>query len=92
MSNNHHKLILPIASRPRPNIVTLCLAALPISQHLAVIALFLAVFRQLLIGGFGAGEVGWSCVGLGIGGYVIRRLGWDRPIKQGDTRMSRRQV
>jgi phosphatidylinositol glycan class C protein len=50
--------------------------ALPISQHLAVIALFLAVFEGMLDGGLGAGQVGWACVGLGLLGYIIRRWGW----------------
>jgi hypothetical protein len=52
------------------------LAALPISQHLGIIALFLAVFYALLTEKLGAGEVGWTCVVVGLLSYLIRRLGW----------------
>jgi len=64
------------APRPRPGLAVLIFGALPVSQHLAVIALFLAVFDGMLDGALGAGQVGWACVGLGLTGYVIRRWGW----------------
>lgn len=65
-----------VAPRPRPRLRNLVLAALPVSQHLAVIAIFLACFHGLLVGSLGAGEVGWGCVLLGVAGYVVRRVGW----------------
>ncbi|CAD6582018.1 MAG: hypothetical protein TREMPRED_003157, partial [Tremellales sp. Tagirdzhanova-0007] len=46
--------------------------------HLAVIALFLAVFHRLLIGDLGAGQVGWTCVLLGLAGYLARTWGWGK--------------
>ena len=70
------KLITATAKRPRPRLFSLIIAALPISQHLAVIGLFLAVFYRLLIDSFGAGEVGWSTVLLSLSGYTVRRWGW----------------
>ncbi|ORY25254.1 phosphatidylinositol N-acetylglucosaminyltransferase subunit C [Naematelia encephala] len=65
-----------LPSRPRPSLNTLFFSALPISQHLAVIALFIAIFYALLEGSLDAAEVGWTCVVLGIAGYVLRRWGW----------------
>ena len=64
------------APRTEPRFSSLFTAALPVSQHLAVIALFLAVFHQLLVGDLGAGEVGWTCVLLGLVGYFVRKWGW----------------
>lgn len=72
-----------IAPRARPSIVLLLLAALPITQHLAVIALFLAVFHGLLVGHFGAGQVGWTCCIVGILGWWVYRWGWARIQWQG---------
>lgn len=62
--------------RPRPSFIALVSASLPISQHLGVISLFLAVFYALLTGGLGASEVGWTCVGVGLAVYLLRRFGW----------------
>jgi phosphatidylinositol glycan class C protein len=70
------------APRPRPGLAVLIFGALPVSQHLAVIALFLAVFDGMLDGALGAGQVGWACVGLGLTGYMIRRWGWGMGIGQ----------
>lgn len=64
------------APRPRPRLLPLMLATLPVSQHLAVIALFLAVFYAMLVGDFGAAEVGWSCTALELGAYALWRFGW----------------
>lgn len=65
-----------VAPRPRPGLAVLIFGALPVSQHLAVIALFLAVFDGMLNDALGAGQVGWACVGLGLTGHVLRRWGW----------------
>ncbi|WOO78894.1 Phosphatidylinositol N-acetylglucosaminyltransferase GPI2 subunit [Vanrija pseudolonga] len=62
--------------RPRPRLFPLMLATLPVSQHLAVIALFLAVFYAMLVGDFGAAEVGWSCTALELAAYALWRFGW----------------
>lgn len=51
-------------------------AALPITQHISTIALFLAVFYAMNVGQLGAGQVGWSCVGLGLAGHGVYHLGW----------------
>lgn len=67
---------LMAAPRPRPRLVSLLIATLPISQHLAVIALFLAVFYAMLQGHLGAGEVGWSCAAVGVIAHVLWRVGW----------------
>lgn len=74
---------LMIAVRARPSFPALIFAALPISQHLGVIALFLAVFHALLGDRLGAGEVGWTCVGVGLAAYVWRRVGWAKPHSEG---------
>ena len=50
--------------------------ALPITQHLAVITLFLSIFHALLVGRFGAGTVGWAVVLMSATGQAIRRIGW----------------
>ena len=71
------------APRPRPRPGALFLAALPVSQHLAVIALFIAIFGNLLDGSFEAGQVGWGCVALALVGYGIRRWIW--PPKPAET-------
>lgn len=63
-------------SRPRPRLVSLIWAVLPVSQHLAVIALFLAVFYRLLVYDLGPGQVGWGCVVFGFVGFGIHRWGW----------------
>jgi len=47
-----------------------------VGQHLAVIALFLAVFDGLREGAITPGQVDWACVGLGLTGYGVRRWGW----------------
>jgi hypothetical protein len=65
-----------IAPRPRPRLSTLIFGALPVGQHLAVIALFLAVFDGLKEGAIGPAQVDWACVGLGLTGYGVRRWGW----------------
>ncbi|RSH84512.1 uncharacterized protein EHS24_006034 [Apiotrichum porosum] len=62
--------------RPRPSLVPLLVATLPVSQHLAVITLFLAVFYAMLVGDFGATEVGWGCCMVGVVAYVLWRVGW----------------
>ena len=66
------------APRPRPDITALMLAALPISQHVATIALFLGVFHSLLAGRIAAAQVGWVCVALGLAGYIVHAYGWGR--------------
>jgi phosphatidylinositol glycan class C protein len=53
------------------------LATLPVSQHLAVIALFLAIFYGMLVGNFGAEEVGWGCAAVGVVAYALWRVGWE---------------
>lgn len=65
-----------VAQRPRPKLLPLLLATLPVSQHLAVIALFLAVFYGMLVGDFGADEVGWMCAMVGVVAYTLWRVGW----------------
>jgi hypothetical protein len=76
----HHsqlrKVLTRVAPRPRPRLSTLIYGALPVGQHLAVIALFLAVFDGLLEGNIGPGEVDCACLGLGLAGYGVRRWGW----------------
>ncbi|KAK4685446.1 phosphatidylinositol N-acetylglucosaminyltransferase subunit C, partial [Tremellales sp. Uapishka_1] len=62
--------------KPRPHLRSLLFAALPISQHLAIIALFIAVFYGLLVDELGPGEVGWTCAACGWMGYGVRRWGW----------------
>ena len=69
-------LLLTPATRPRPRIASLLVAALPITQHLASIALFLAVFYALLEGHLGAEQVGWGCVAVGLAGHGVYHHGW----------------
>jgi phosphatidylinositol glycan class C protein len=58
--------------------VSLLIAAFPVSQHLAVIALFLAVFYAMLKGNLGAAEVGWSVTATGLFSYGLYHVGWGR--------------
>jgi phosphatidylinositol glycan class C protein len=69
---------LTTAQRPRPKLLPLIVATFPVSQHLAVIALFLAIFYAMLVGEFGAAEVGWTCASLGLLSYALYRIGWGR--------------
>ncbi|WRT65421.1 uncharacterized protein IL334_002364 [Kwoniella shivajii] len=62
--------------RPVPQLIPLLFAALPISLHLSVIALFLAIFYALLEGNVTPEEVIWKCVTFGLGGWAIHRWGW----------------
>ncbi|ORX36416.1 phosphatidylinositol N-acetylglucosaminyltransferase subunit C [Kockovaella imperatae] len=62
--------------RPRPRLFALVIHALPITQHMAVIALFLSIFHALLIGRFSASSVGWAVVLSSVVGHFVRRLGW----------------
>lgn len=71
--------------RARPSFTALVITALPISQHLGVIALFLAVFYGLMVGELGAGEIGWTCVLGGLGAYMIRHVGWGTARKASST-------
>lgn len=64
------------AVRPRPRFVDLVIAAAPISQHLGVIALFIAVFHGMLVRDLHAGQVGWTCVVCSLVAYFLRRYGW----------------
>ncbi|BEI80188.1 hypothetical protein CcaverHIS002_0107170 [Cutaneotrichosporon cavernicola] len=66
-----------LPQRPRPKLVPLILATLPVSQHLAVITLFLAIFYGMLVGSFGAEEVGWACAFMGLVAYGLWRVGWE---------------
>ncbi|KAI9632299.1 phosphatidylinositol N-acetylglucosaminyltransferase-domain-containing protein [Dioszegia hungarica] len=74
---------LPV--RARPSFTALVITALPISQHLGVTALFLAVFYGLMVGELGAGEIGWTCVLGGLGAYMIRHVGWGTARKASST-------
>ncbi|WVQ83541.1 hypothetical protein IAT38_005682 [Cryptococcus sp. DSM 104549] len=65
-----------LPARPQPSFPALLLAALPITQHISVIATFLAVFASLLDGRVGAGTVGWGCVTLGGMGWGVWLWGW----------------
>ncbi|WWC59939.1 uncharacterized protein I303_102502 [Kwoniella dejecticola CBS 10117] len=62
--------------RPVPSLTPLLFAALPISLHLSIIALFLAVFYALLEGNVTPEEVGWKCVIFGLSGWGIHKWGW----------------
>ncbi|WVW79707.1 hypothetical protein I302_101677 [Kwoniella bestiolae CBS 10118] len=62
--------------RPIPKLIPLLFAALPISLHLSVIALFLAIFYALLEGTVSPEEVGWKCVIFGLSGWAIHKYGW----------------
>lgn len=65
-----------IAARPRPRLINLVIAALPILQHLSTVFLFLGVFNALLDDRIGAAQLGWTCFGLGGVGYCVFRFGW----------------
>ncbi|WWC98876.1 hypothetical protein V866_005770 [Kwoniella sp. B9012] len=62
--------------RPIPRLIPLFFAALPISLHISVIALFLAVFHALLEGNVFPEDVGWKCVIFGLAGWAIHKYGW----------------
>ncbi|EJT47038.1 hypothetical protein A1Q1_04281 [Trichosporon asahii var. asahii CBS 2479] len=51
--------------------------ALPVSQHMAVIALFLAVYYGMLEGTLSPTGVGWSCAMIGLVAYALWRIGWE---------------
>ena len=64
------------APRHPPRLLPLIFAALPITQHLAVIAFFLAVFHALLTDTLSAAEVGWGCAAATLAIYTLYRWGW----------------
>ncbi len=78
---------LEIAPRPRPSLVSLLFAALPVTQHVAVITFFVAVFYALLVGHAAATEVGTCCAVAALLGFGIRKWGWGSD--QLDDRRSR---
>lgn len=67
-----------LTARPRPSLSTLVVAALPISEHLSVIGVFVGVFWGMLDGRWGPGGVGWGMVLVGAGVGGTRTLGWGR--------------
>ncbi|AFR99001.1 phosphatidylinositol glycan, class C [Cryptococcus neoformans C23] len=67
-----------ILPRPRPPFYSLLLACLPISQHISIIAVFLAIFVALLEERVTPEAVGWGCVLGGISGWAIWTWGWGR--------------
>lgn len=68
--------------RPRPSLTSLLFTALPVTQHLGVIAIFLAIFYSLLVGEADAAVVGWACVLAGMTGYLLLRWGWSHHIER----------
>lgn len=66
------------AVRPRPRLFSLAIAALPITQHLAAIALLVAVFYRLLVHDVGAAQVGWTVTGASLIGWALMQYGWSR--------------
>ncbi|WWD16784.1 hypothetical protein CI109_101216 [Kwoniella shandongensis] len=62
--------------RPQPPLSSLIFASLPISQHIIIIAIFLAIFYALLEGNVSAGVVGWGCFFFGVAGFGVYRWGW----------------
>ncbi|KAK8861313.1 hypothetical protein IAR55_002132 [Kwoniella newhampshirensis] len=62
--------------RPRPHLSSLIFASLPISQHINIIAVFLAIFYALLDGDVDAAVVGWGCFASGLAGFAVHRWGW----------------
>ncbi|GFZ42882.1 hypothetical protein JCM24511_00600 [Saitozyma sp. JCM 24511] len=68
--------------RPRPSLTSLLFTALPVTQHLGVIAIFLAIFYSLLVGEVDAAVVGWACVLAGMTGYLLLRWGWSHHIER----------
>ncbi|WVF66703.1 hypothetical protein IAT40_001445 [Kwoniella sp. CBS 6097] len=62
--------------RPTPKVVPLFFAALPISLHLSIIAIFLSVFYDLLNDIMSPEQVTFGCVLFGLGGWGVYKLGW----------------
>lgn len=68
---------LTTAPRPRPKLLSLIVAALPVSQHMAVIALFLAVYYGMLEDSLSPSGVAWTCSVIGLVAYALWRIGWE---------------
>ncbi|ODO06239.1 phosphatidylinositol glycan, class C [Cryptococcus wingfieldii CBS 7118] len=64
--------------RPRPSFPALLFAALPITQHISTIAIFLAVLSALLDGRVTPESIGWGCFLGGLVGWGVWQRGWGR--------------
>ncbi|EIW69155.1 hypothetical protein TREMEDRAFT_16788, partial [Tremella mesenterica DSM 1558] len=66
--------------RPKPPLFPLILAALPVTQHLAVLALFIAIFHSLLTDRLTASQVGWGTILSSSFFYFVHSWGWGRSL------------
>ncbi|WVO17931.1 hypothetical protein L204_105629 [Cryptococcus depauperatus] len=67
-----------ISLRPCPSLAALISAALPITQHVSTIAIFLAIFSALWDERVLPGSVSWGCFICSVIGWTVWQWGWGR--------------